>query len=509
MKSFMKNKFIYPVLLCLFSIPAFAQNESDALRFSQNYPGGTARSLSMGSAFGALGGDASSLSINPAGIGVYRKSEFTFTMGVNSLTSNSKYLGTSYDDYKTKFNLSNLAYVYTYNTNKNEGFVSASFGIGYNRLNDFNSNTIIIGQHANSSLLDQFAFSANNKIDGNLSSDQQRNILKNSTVDNDPAGVYFYEGLAYKANELLFYNSDNNKFMNDYMFDGYDVYQKKNINKKGGIGEYDFSFGTNFSHLLYLGATLGVQRLDYEEVSQHYEQAASTAQVLNSFRFAEHFNSYGNGVNFKIGAILKPVDLLRVGLAYHSPTFYKLTSEFYTSVDVDFKTTDPADIFLSTDILTNDYTLKTPSKLIGSLALVFDKYGLISMDVERVNYSSAHLSSDGYDYIDENSAIKNAYKENGIFNFRLGGEAKAGPLAIRAGYSKYATPYNSSQFNHSASNESISGGIGARGKSVYFDLAYVYTTTKEMHNLYYSGNDNLAQLKNTNSKIMATLGFRF
>lgn len=494
----------------MLSISAFSQNESDALRFSQNYPGGTARSLSMGSAFGALGGDASSLSINPAGIGVYRKSEFTFTMGVNSLTSNSKYLGTSYDDYKTKFNLSNLAYIYTYNTNKNEGFVSASFGIAYNRLNDFNSNTIIIGKNASSSLLDQFALNANDKIDQDLTFDQQTNILKNSAIDNDPAGVYFYEGLAYKANKLIFLNEDNNKFMNDYMFDGYDVYQKKNINKKGGLGEWDFSFGTNFGHLLYLGATLGVQRLDYEEITQHYEEAASTAQVLNSFRFAEHFSSYGNGVNFKIGAILKPIDLVRLGLAFHSPTYFNLNSEFYTSIDVDYKTSDPADISLSTDILTNDYTLKTPSKFIGSLALVFDKYGLISIDVERVNYSSAHLSSDLYDYIDENSGIKNAYKDNGVYNFRLGGEVKAGPLSIRGGYSRYASPYNSSQFNHNASNESITGGIGARGKSIYCDLAYVYTISKELHNLYYTeAGNNLAQLKYTTSKIMATLGFRF
>ena len=129
----MRTHFLAILFLSAFSLPVLAQNESDALRFSQTYSGGTARSLSLSGAFGALGGDPSSLSINPAGIGVYRASEFTLTTGVNYDRVTSTYLN-KYEDYKYKLNISNLAYVYTYNTNNRNGWISASFGVAYNRL---------------------------------------------------------------------------------------------------------------------------------------------------------------------------------------------------------------------------------------------------------------------------------------------------------------------------------------------------------------------------------------
>lgn len=508
----MRTYFITIILLVAFVSPALSQNETEALKFSENESGGTARSLGLSGAMGALGGDATALGINPAGIGVYRASEFTFTMGVNNNNTTSDYLNTKYDDQKTKFNISNLAYIYTYNTKKNTGFVSASFGIAYNRLRDFNSNATLIGKNAQSSILDEFVYYAN-QIDQNLSFDQQESILKNSTTKDGP--LYYYEGLAFKANELIFLNRDANAFYSDYMDFGYDLYQKKRIITKGGIGEYDFSFGTNFGNILYLGATVGVQNLNYERIDEHSEEANQNNAELNWFSFNEHFNAYGNGWNFKAGAIVRPIDFLRMGVAYHSPTYFNLQSEFYTSLDVDYDTR--TDWFESRNLSTSDYTLKTPSKVVGSLAVIFDKYGLISMDVERIDYTKAHLRSDDYDFVDENSAIKDVY--NSALNFRIGAEGKIGPFAIRGGYAKHGKPYVSEQMNSDYSIESYSGGIGIRGKSVFFDVAYVMTNSSEHHKLYsYErvNNENTpvlydqwGKVSTSNSRIMATLGFRF
>jgi hypothetical protein len=76
-----------------------AQDLADALRYSNLTIQGTARAGAMGNAFGALGGDFTSASINPAGIGVYRTSEFTITPISGSTKVNSTYYGTGSELY--------------------------------------------------------------------------------------------------------------------------------------------------------------------------------------------------------------------------------------------------------------------------------------------------------------------------------------------------------------------------------------------------------------------------
>src|ERR1035437_2627599 len=90
-------------VLCAFQ--SKAQTDVDALRYSQIFPGGTARSISMGGAFGALGGDFSCLSMNPAGIGLYLRNEFTFTPSIMDMRSSSTYLGQTMDASKYNFNI--------------------------------------------------------------------------------------------------------------------------------------------------------------------------------------------------------------------------------------------------------------------------------------------------------------------------------------------------------------------------------------------------------------------
>jgi len=479
----MKTNIKAIIALLSFSLSAIAQNESDALRFSQNYSGGTARSLGLSGAFGALGGDPSSLSINPAGIGVYRASEFTITTGVNYDKVKSSYLGSSYEDYKYKLNISNLAYIYTYNTNKTQGWVSASFGIAYNRLADFNRNISIRGNNAQSSLMDEFVYNSNNGM-----------------------GSEFYEDLAYLT-EAMDYNEIDSKYYSDFTLDGYGQSQKKNIVTKGGIGEYDLSFGANFGNVLYLGATVGVQRVDYEELKDHTETDVNgTLEYLQSFSFKEHFNAYGTGYNLKVGAIVKPVDFLRLGLAVHTPTFYNLTSEFYTNMDTYFDKGSPADMHERSDLASSDYLLTTPFKAIGSVAFIFDKYGLFSLDYEMVDYTKARFRSDEDDYSVVNTAVGDVYKKTS--NIKAGLEGKLGPFSARIGYGYYGRPYSSSSnlLNNSYKYQSYSAGFGIRGKSAFFDVAYVVNKSNEELKLYSSA---YPKLEINQSKIMATLGFRF
>ena len=113
------------------------QNEVDALRYSQTFIGGTARSVSMGGAFGSLGGDYSSIVINPAALGIYRSSEFTITPAFYFDQTSANFINSKNNDIKYNFNLNNLGLIGAYSSDETEGWIGAGCSFGYNRLNNF------------------------------------------------------------------------------------------------------------------------------------------------------------------------------------------------------------------------------------------------------------------------------------------------------------------------------------------------------------------------------------
>jgi len=488
------------LVITFFSICSLqAQNDADALRFSQFYYGGTARSLSMGGAFGALGGDFGSLSINPAGIGVYRSSEFTFTPNMNYNSSASNYLDTKYTDYKDMLALSNIGFVGSFNTGKAEGWVSSGLGLGYNRINDFNRSTFITATNTSNSLLDNFIQNAHGLSGINL----------------DP----YYEKLAYDAD--LIYNPNLAVVPANYLHDLIGIYhelQQQSIQTTGGIGEYVISYGANYSHKFYLGASLGIQQANYHEIKTLTETADNVNYpnpYLNSFSFTEDYKVRGTGYTFKIGAIYKPIEMLRVGLAVHFPTYYKMHGEFDTRLDVNFVHINDSLADNVTKVPqyvgVNDYSLTTPWRMIGSVGVLFGKIGLVSLDVERVNYASMRFNSNSDNNL-ANEDIQKYYQT--AYNLRLGGEVKLGSLALRAGYASYGSPYVKGYGNDNAGTSNVSAGVGFRGSRFFCDLGYVMSLQKSNYILYTTQDAgqtfaNQAALANKSSQFMATIGFRF
>ena len=129
-------------ILCLslfVAASAFAQTAEDALTLSQEFPEGTARSVAMGNAFTALGGDLGAIAINPASSGVYRCSQFSFTPSFNTARSTASYLGNSAQSRKTGFTVSNLGVVMTFDTGNYNGLLNYNFGFVYNKKNTYRS----------------------------------------------------------------------------------------------------------------------------------------------------------------------------------------------------------------------------------------------------------------------------------------------------------------------------------------------------------------------------------
>lgn len=472
-----------------------AQNEVDALRYSTYYHGGTARFISMGGAFNALGGDPSTLTFNPAGIGIYRKSEFTFTPTFYLNDTRSTYLGSSYTDHKYNFNFNNFAIIGASLSGNEDGWAAVNFGFAYNRLNNFHRYSIIEGQNFTSSITDYFAEIA----DGN-------------SVDNLN---YFNEGLAW---ETYLIDPDSSGNTADYMSSliGRGEYQTRYTTQKGYIGEYAFSIGANYANQFYIGGTIGIQSLRYEEDVIYSEDDRDS--LINDFNFLEykqHLETHGTGVNFKLGVIYRPVDWVRIGGAIHTPTFFGLNDLYSSSMrsSINSVLTDTSISYKGTwyDSPSGEYnySLTTPFKAIGSLAFVIKKAAIVSVDYEFVDYSIARLRADDYSFITENNSISNSYTYAG--NIRAGLEYKYGPFSFRGGYALYQSPYNKSQVDNDGSLTIYSGGIGIRSKSFYIDLAYTYSVMNENFYLYSPNVVTVepAKMETTASRIIATLGFNF
>jgi len=478
-----------------------AQDLADALRYSNLSVSGTARSGAMGNAFGALGGDFTSASINPAGIGLYRTSEFTVTPISGSTRVESNYLGTGREDSDYKFSLSNMSYVYTMPVaGKNEaGIVSVNFGVGYNRVKDLNSNAVIQGYDVDGSYMDYFADRANQ---GTWSD--------------------FYEELAWKT-DMLILDENNNEYYSDLQDAGYGQSQRKTYSKNGSIDEYSFVFGMNFNHKLYMGMSWGINDVYYSEGTSIYEADDNkNIPFFNDYQFNSYFSTYGIGHNFKFGAIYKPVNELRLGISIHTPTYYHLHDDFNTSMfsyisykdgDERYEEYSPYNEY--------DYHLQTPMRTTFSGAYVIGKKGLISADYELVNYGKASLrdGGDGYDFYDENIEIQDAYKTSG--NLRIGGEFVATTnISLRGGFEYHGSAYNEVAFGASQPNSEAnlmvySTGIGYRTKFFFADLAYRYSTIDEYDYPYPTPSSEVypapaaASFKTVKNDVLFTLGFKF
>jgi len=483
----MKQIIIIFGLAFFFSSILIAQNEEDALRYSRQFITGTARSVGMGGAMGAIGGDFSSLSINPAGIGVYRKGEFTISPSLNWNSTQSDFLGNKIDQTRYGMKIGNIGYVVTNNTDNEEGLVSTSFGFGYNQLNNFNQNILMTGTNSTSSLLDNFT-----------------NIYNNLSLDISD----FYEGLAYDV-DLIAYDTVANEYFNDFERGDYGQLQQRRISTSGSLGEYAFSMGANYSHKIYFGATFGIQNVRYERFVEHTEtDQGNRADYSEKFVFNEDLFTRGYGFNMKLGVIARPLNFLRLGAAFHVPTFYFLQDRFKTDIKAWY---DP-DLNLSpeiaeSEILEFDYRLKTPSKFVGSAAFTIGDFGMVSVDYERINFSNANLEASDYGFIAENKAINDIFQSAN--NLRMGGELRLGSAYFRGGYAIYSSPLKYTIASADSKYSVISGGVGIRNSDFFLDLSYASGLSTEAYYMYVPEMTTGSINKSNLSNVIMTLGFRF
>ena len=126
-----------------------------------------------------------------------------------------------------------------------------------------------------------------------------------------------------------------NVYSNDIYDSGYGQLMNRRETTSGNIGEYTFSFGANYNDRLYLGGTFGLQSVRWDEKILHSESdIGDSIDFFNAFDFTQNDRTTGVGYNFKIGAIARPLDFLRIGISYELPTFYRLNTDATTSMNL-------------------------------------------------------------------------------------------------------------------------------------------------------------------------------
>ncbi|MBK9525213.1 MAG: hypothetical protein IPO39_10770 [Bacteroidetes bacterium] len=294
------KKIISVALMLFIAASGFSQTDLDAFRYSQSNLSGTSRFTSMGGAFGALGGDFSSLAVNPAGIAIYRKSEITFTPSIFVGSTESTFLGKTNSERKFNFNFGNAGMVFTHKFSENDetpGWKSWNFGFGYNRINNFHNRSFYENTNPTNSLTDYFAENAQGVGYDNL----------------DP----FYEYLAYYTYLI---NPDS---LNNYSAaaPNGNIIQRRSSETRGSMGETDITFGGNYSNRLFIGGTLGFANIRYVENTTFEEiDRENIIDTLNQFQFDQNLTTHGFGFNFKFGLIYKAADWVRLGATVHTPT---------------------------------------------------------------------------------------------------------------------------------------------------------------------------------------------
>lgn len=456
----MKKLFSSILFICLVGV-AIAQGDYEAFRFSQIEYQGTARYLGAGGAFSATGGEFSALNTNPAAIGLYKRHEVTFTPMSLSFTNNtSSYYGNSSYTQKPKYTVPQCGLVIASHID-NSNWNYWHFGFGYNRIMDYN-NTIRANGTAYTSIVNTILPHANGTAYGSLTGDAS---LAWSTwlIDTIPG-----------TNNQYFSPFADAKLTHDAL-----------VKTSGAMDELSFSFGGNYSDKLFLGATIGIPVLDYKEVISYAETAndeQTLAYGIKSFQTNSTQTNSGGGINLKLGVIYQPINFLRIGAAFQTPTYFWKIRDSYSRNMISYYTNGEDSDTWSYD---NGYrfSLTTPLKFNVSAAFLIKKRAFISAEYDFIDYSMAKLYADDYAFDSENQAIDTKY---GICNtFKLGAEVNVtSNFLLRAGYNYKSSPYKNFASNYNATAHYGSVGFGIRTKYVFFDMAYVMKYGKDSYWLY-------------------------
>lgn len=464
----------------------------DAGRFNLWQPTGSARVLGVGGSSVSLGPDGGSIMMNPATLGMFQKNEFMFSAAISTAGSQNAYQGGTTNDNRNGFNIPNLSAVFT-RTGKNwdqSYFKGGALGLSVTRVNSFQN------RYAWSGNSRPYSVTSPNSLRDQYYQLSQATGIDTSIIDMDFGDMNAQQRLVYQgyAAYLLDRNfpGQGNRFTT-YIPSG-NYRQSGEVLTSGNQYQIDMGYGCNIDDRLFLGGSVGIATLSYREERIYNEQMVS----VNNARFGDdtyigtrgklkEINTLsGVGANLKLGALFAPMDYVRLGVSYHSPTRYSIDQNFSSSLEMrypnsryngreQFTLDQPqGDNF---DLAEFTYRLRTPHRLNAGLTVLLGKFGFVTGEITRLRYGATRISASGDVLEADNQTVANVFKDGFIYS--LGAEFRYKDFRIRGGYRLADNPMRSGIAISQTANkgmQTLSAGLGYRNPDFYLDFAVVNNT---------------------------------
>lgn len=456
------KKLTFAIVIALASATALsAQSMYDGYTFAQNDYIGSAKSLALGSAVTAVGGDLGTIGINPAGSAVAGYSQFTITPGLSLSVGRSAYASSPMDAYgadsytlNPRFKLPNMGLTSRFGFYDGGALRSVTFGFVVNTTADHNSMMRTSGFNSSSSKFAEMAAAAKGI---------QPEVLGSSSFYNNPDYSNYWDvAMAYKLGLISSYGTDNEYVgCTEILSESgthkvpAELRQNSMVVTAGYKSDVIFNMGLNFNDNFYLGFNLGLPVLEYSKVENwqelsmvpekfpvHIDYGNGKVQdtYFDNAAYRYNYDASASGVYFKAGFIWTPNRSLRLGLAYQTRTYYDISETWSHSGQLSY--VDGSSYSGSGQTGSYSYAFYSPSILDAGIAWTFGSRAMLSFDYEltsygRMRFADADGDQSSYDYT--NAVIKTF--SAGSHNFRLGAEFNLNAdFAVRAGAGLLISP---------------------------------------------------------------------
>lgn len=478
--------------MCILGFSVNSQNESDGLLFSRGDVNGTARYTALGGAFTALGGDASGVWKNPAGVGVYRSNEFSLTGTYSEEFIRADYYGNASESGQGKLNIGSFSITGVQDLKQAGKWRNTAISFGMNRVAVFNETYTVKAEGVNASILDDYT-----------------NTINELGVDwYDLESDYPFDLYLLWENFLIdVLPGQTNQYFNMSGINPVDhVYE---VDIEGAKRETYFTIGGNYDDQLYLGAALYTSNTNYEKTTIYTEtfDQSDTTTSLDEFSQAFYEEIDGRGYSFSLGAIYRPISALRIGLSLKSPELQNMKYNF-ESDNITVEDEVAYEVLSPSVIRDYRFRITSPFQSTLGLAYTFKKYGLISVEADYVDLRMTNMrgltTSDPFS--DENAATESLLVPT--VNVRAGLEYRVtSSFAARLGYGAYSNPY-SDKVNSNGAFQIYSLGAGYRVDQFFVDASYQYRVSGERYSIYDPSMVEEVDLTKTDHRVTLTFGLK-
>ncbi len=484
-----------------------AQNISDVLRLSAENIQGTARFQGMGGAFGALGGDLSALNSNPAGSAVFNHGLFTISGTHYARDNAARYFNGSTGTLSNSLDINQLGGALVFNsTDDNAEWNRLALAFNYDLVQNFDDRFSVSGNSPQgidayfSNFAQGIPFGNITLQDGEFIEDAYLDIGAQQGFAAQQAFLGYYGGVLDPAA----LEDDNTVYIPNAKYSSVD--QDFTRRTSGYNGKFTLNIASRYREVLHLGASLNIHNVLYDRVDQFSERGYDADSEIQFTHFDNYLHTEGSGFSFSLGAIAKLNEVIRVGGSYQSPTWYRLNDDLSQRIDSDLADSDINFIDFNIVNLFETYTIKTPGKLTASLAFIFGKNGLLSLDYGYQDMSQAELRpANDPSFVVVNNTIANQL--GATSSIRVGGEYRIERFSLRGGYRFEQSPY--ADGNTIGDLYGISAGVGYDFGGSKLDLAVNRTDQDVSQRLFDTGLTTPAMLNRINTSVTLAYTFNF